>query len=50
MRANSKTGNRAGRSGVRKKFNVKFIVKTDILLYNRNKAGANCIVSSVGLQ
>ena len=46
MRADS----RAGQSEVRKKFNAKFIVKTDILLYNRNKAGANCIVSSARLQ
>ena len=45
-----RAGNRAGRSGGRKKFNVKFIVKTDIFLYNRNITGVSCIVSSAELQ
>ena len=34
MRADSITGNRAERNGRRKKFNVNFIVKTDVFLYN----------------
>ena len=36
--------------GGRKKFNVKFIVKTDIFLYNRTITGVSCIVSSAELQ
>ena len=34
----------------RKKFNVNFIVKTGVFLYNRDTVGASCIVSSVELQ
>jgi hypothetical protein len=36
--------------GGRKKFNVIFIVKTDIFLYNRTITGVSCIVSSAELQ
>ena len=34
MRADSITGNRTKRNGGRKKFNVNFIVKTGVFLYN----------------
>ena len=37
-------------SGERKKFNVNFIVKTSVFLYNRDTVGASCIVSSAELQ
>ncbi len=50
MRADSRTGNRAEGNGGRKKFNVNFIVKTDVFLYNRDTVGASCIVSSAELQ
>ncbi len=34
MRADSRTGNKIKLSGGRKKFNVNFIVKTGVFLYN----------------
>ncbi len=34
----------------RKKFNVNFIVKTGVFLYNRDTVGASCIVFSAELQ
>ena len=37
-------------NGGRKKFNVNFIVKADVFLYNRDTVGASCIVSSAELQ
>ena len=50
MRADSTINNKAGLSGGRKKFNVNFIVKADVFLYNRDTVGASCIVSSAELQ
>ena len=50
MRAVSITGNRVDRNGGRKQFNVNFIVKAGVFLYNRDTVGASCIVSSAELQ
>ena len=50
--ANAVTSRRLGldRNGGRKQFNVNFIVKADVFLYNRDTVGASCIVSSTELQ
>lgn len=46
MRADSIINGKSKLSGERKKFNVNFIVKTSVFLYNRDTVGARCIVSS----
>ena len=50
MRDEDRDGGKSNSIQNQKKFNVNFIVKADVFLYNRGTVEVSCIVSSAALQ